>query len=128
MRILPCDLIKCTCDGSVYNKTCVKWPLSKRPKVGFQDRLSLNAGQKYCRMLLIFIKLSFVIKIFVLSFFEKPFCTGFTIHIKWSLAKTQDYPMAAIFFVCLVTLRPKSTAMVMAERSVHLTTLFPGQA
>ena len=24
---------------------------SKRPKIGFQDHLSLNAGQKYCRML-----------------------------------------------------------------------------
>ena len=34
-----------------YSKTCVKWPLSKRPKIGFQDQLSLNAGQKYCRML-----------------------------------------------------------------------------
>ena len=30
--------------------------------------------------------------------------------------------------VCFVALRPKSTAMVMAGRSVHLTTLFPGQA
>ena len=29
-------------------------------------------------------------------------------------------------FVCFVALRPKSTAMVMAGRSVHLTTLFPG--
>ena len=28
------------------SKTCVK-----RPKFGFQDQLSLNAGQKYCRML-----------------------------------------------------------------------------
>ena len=27
-------------------------------------------------------------------------------------------------FVCFVALRPKSTAMVMARRSVHLTTLF----
>ena len=27
-----------------------------------------------------------------------------------------------------VPLRPMSTAMVIAERSVHLTTLFPGQA
>ena len=34
-----------------YSKTCVKQPLSKRQKIGFQDRLSLNAGQKYCRML-----------------------------------------------------------------------------
>ena len=33
-----------------------------------------------------------------------------------------------ILFVCFVALRPKSTAMVMAGRSVHLTTLFPGQA
>ena len=34
-------------------------------------------------------------------------------------------------FVCLfvfVALRPMSTAMVNAGRSVHLTTLFPGQA
>ena len=30
--------------------------------------------------------------------------------------------------VCVVALRPKSTAMVIAGRSVHLTTLFPGQA
>ena len=30
--------------------------------------------------------------------------------------------------VCFVALRPKSKAMVMAGRSVHLTTLFPGQA
>ena len=31
-------------------------------------------------------------------------------------------------FVWFVALRPKSTAMVIAGRSVHLTTLFPGQA
>ena len=28
-----------------YSKTCVKLPLSKTPKFGFQDQLSLNAGQ-----------------------------------------------------------------------------------
>ena len=33
-----------------------------------------------------------------------------------------------LYFVCFVALRPKSTAMVIAGRSVHLTTLFPGQA
>ena len=32
------------------------------------------------------------------------------------------------YFVCFVALRPKSTAMFMARRSVHLTTIFPGQA
>ena len=30
-------------------------------------------------------------------------------------------------FVCFVALRPKSTAMVIAGRSVYLNTLFPGQ-
>ena len=35
----------------IYSKTCLKRLLSKRPQIGFQDQLSLNAGQKYCRML-----------------------------------------------------------------------------
>ena len=71
----------------MHSKTCVKRPLSIRPKTGFQYQLSLNAGQRYCRMLqgehsaipLTFIKLPFVIKIFVLSIFEQPFYTGFTV-------------------------------------------------
>ena len=31
----------------LYSKTCVKRPLSKRPKIGFRDQLhvSLNTGQ-----------------------------------------------------------------------------------
>ena len=72
---------------SIYSKTCLKWPLSKRPKIGFQDQLSLNAGQKYCRMLqgehsaklFTFIKLSFAIKTLVLSIFEWPLKTSFTV-------------------------------------------------
>ena len=68
----------------IYSKTCVKWPLSKRPKIGFQDQLSLNAGLKYCNsaILLTFIKLPIVIKIFVLSIFEWPFYTGFTVCVE----------------------------------------------
>ena len=57
----------------------------KRQKINFEDQLSLNTGQKYCRMLQgkhyailsTFIKLSVVIKIFVLSIFDLPFYTGF---------------------------------------------------
>ena len=53
----------------------------------FQGGLLLNAGQKYCRMLQrehfaipsTFIKLPFVIKIFVLSIFKWPLMTGFTV-------------------------------------------------
>ena len=37
--------------NSIYSKTCLKRLFSKRPKMGLQDQLSLNAGQKYCRML-----------------------------------------------------------------------------
>ena len=33
------------------SKNCLKRPLKKKTKIGFQDRLLLNAGQKYCRML-----------------------------------------------------------------------------
>ena len=33
-----------------------------------------------------------------------------------------------VLFVCFVALRPKSTAIVMAGPSVHLTTLIPEQA
>ena len=50
-------------------------------KIGYQDQLSLNAGQKYehSAILSTFIKLPLiVIKIFVLSIFEWPFYTGFT--------------------------------------------------
>ena len=43
----------------------------------------------------------------------------------YDLSDTQD---RLILFVCFVALRPKSTAMVIAGRSVHLTTLFSGQA
>ena len=68
-------------DCLLYSKTCLKRPLRE------EDQLSLNAGQKYCRMLqgehsailLTFINLPNVIKIFVLSFFEWLLITYFTI-------------------------------------------------
>ena len=44
------------------------------------------------------------------------------------LVETAQKVIIATLFVCFVALRPKSTAMVIAGRSVHLTTLFPGQA
>ena len=60
-----------------------------------EDQLSLNAGQKYCRMLqgehsailLTFIKLPFVIKIFVSSYFEwlPKKCFAVLKTVLWSL-------------------------------------------
>ena len=77
-------------ENILYIKTCVEWSLSKKTKIGFQDQLLLNAGQKYCRMLqgehsailLTCIKIPFVINIFVLSIFEWPFYTGFTLLLR----------------------------------------------
>ena len=77
----------------MYSKNCLKRPFKKMTEIGFEDQLSLNAGQKYCRMLQehsailsTFIKLPFVIiKIFVLSIFEWPHKTGFTVHSTFSV-------------------------------------------
>ena len=43
-------------------------------------------------------------------------------------AKPQLAEVISLLFFCFVALHPKSTAMVIAGLSVHLTTLFPGQA
>ena len=89
-----------------YSKTFVIQPLSKRPQICFQDQLSLNAGQKYCRMpqgehsaiLSTFIKLPFVIKIFVLSIFEWPFYTGFTVlTVPFKFAEDDLYKICLCF-------------------------------
>ena len=91
-----------------YIKTYVKRPLSKRPKFGFQDQLSLNAGQKYCRMLQgehsailsTFIKLPIVIKIFVLSIFERPFYTDFT----WLKSVLLGIPLGELYALLKILL------------------------
>ena len=60
----------------VYSKTCVKLPLSKRPKLVFKTNYRLM----HSAILSTFIKLPFVSKIFALSIFVWPFYTGFTVH------------------------------------------------
>ena len=79
-----------------HEKTRLKLNLCKTATlklIGFQDQLSLNAGQKYCWMLQeehsailsTFSKLPFVIKIFVLSIFEWPLYTGLNVYPIWAL-------------------------------------------
>ena len=64
--------------GQIFSKTCLKRPIKMKTKIGFQDWLLFNAGQKYCRMLQYsailsnFIKLPFSINTFVLSIFKWP--------------------------------------------------------
>ena len=70
-----------------YSKTCVKRSLSKRQKICFKinyrqmqvKSIAEFQGEHYA-ILWTFIKLPFVIKIFVLSIFEWLFYTGFTVH------------------------------------------------
>ena len=51
------------------------------------------------------------------------------IHIKFTeTCSFLELLLLASLLVGFLALRPKSTAMVIAGRSVHLTTLFPGQA
>ena len=50
------DELRDSCKAGVitrldYSETCLMRPLKKKTKNWFQNRLSLNAGQKYCRML-----------------------------------------------------------------------------
>ena len=69
-----------------YSKTCVKQPFSKRLKLVFKTNFrlmqvkSIAECSKHSAILSTFIKLPFVIKIFVLPIFEWPFYTGFTIQ------------------------------------------------
>ena len=62
---------------------------------GFQDQLSLNAGQKHSSILSTSVKLPFVIKIFVLSIFQRLFYTDFivlkrTISMRQNVLKLVD--------------------------------------
>ena len=75
----------CVCVLQHTNEECLitQWRHYKKDrKLVFQ--LSLSAGKKYCRehsaILSTFILLPFVIKIFALPIFEKPFYTGFTVN------------------------------------------------
>ena len=72
----------------------------KKTKIGFQNWLLLNAGQKYYRMLqeehsailLTFIKLPFVFKTFVLSIFEWSLKTVFTVLTAFTFAYNWQQP------------------------------------
>ena len=74
--------------------------VSKRQKIGFQDRLALNAGQKYCRMLQgehptiysTFIKLPFAIKIFFCLFLSGCFTQVLLYTLIISLTKIFTSP------------------------------------
>ena len=71
-----------------YSKTCVKLSTLKDHKLVFKTDYCLmqvisiaeGSNGEHSAILSTFIKLPFVIKIFVLSIFEWPFYTGFTVQ------------------------------------------------
>ena len=58
---------------------------------------------------------------------KMPFFVGGAVVVSY-LDLNSLYTCFLSYFCLFVALRPKSTAMVIAGRSVDLTTLFPGQA
>ena len=113
-------------------KPVYKTETLKRPKIGFQDQLSLNAGQVYFRIFLgyanisnivlgmhklpifllqgenstilsTFLKIPFVIKIFVLSFLSGHLYTGLTVPLILYLcgyALLDNYSLGAVSWLC----------------------------
>ena len=74
--------------GTFTVKPVLSGHSKRRLKIGFQDPLSLNVAQNYCRMLQkehsallsTFFKLILVIEIFVLSIYEWLLRTGLTVY------------------------------------------------
>ena len=71
----------------LYSKNCLEQPLSKRAKMVFKTNYCLMQVKsiaecskgEHSAILSIFIKLLFVIKTFILSIYEWPLKTGFTV-------------------------------------------------
>ena len=92
----------------LYSKTCVKRPLSKRQTIRFQTKSSLNAGQKYYRMLQgehsvilsTFIKLPLVIKILVLFILSGRFTQVLRLYFCVNMC----------LFVCVFVIRNSDTS------------------
>ena len=68
-----------------YSKTCLKQPFKKKTKIGFQDRLPLNAGQKYCRMLSWSILKYFRPSLSYHVSLRPLFCLFLSCHLRWGL-------------------------------------------
>ena len=79
------DSVFCKCvTKNNYSKTCVKGPLSKIQKMVFKANyrlMQVKSIPEHSAILSTFIKLPFVIMLFVLSIFDWPFYTGFTVVI-----------------------------------------------
>ena len=97
------NLGKCINNNTQLN--LCKTSTLKKIKIGFQDQLSLNVGQKYGRMLRehsailsTFIKLPFVIKISVLSIFEWPFYTDISYFVHFPVLETRIITNPVMYF------------------------------
>ena len=94
----------------MYSKTCIKKGHSQKDqKLVFKTNYSLmqvKSIAEHSAILSTFIKLPFGIKIFVLSIFEWPFYTGFTVRFSHSLimhvhlsSRARDYNVDPFIYV-----------------------------
>ena len=61
----------------LYSETCLKRPLKRRQNIGFQDRLLLYVGEKYCRMLS---RLLLNVDESIAECSKRAFCNTFDLH------------------------------------------------
>ena len=78
--VLLCSICVRSCFTFTVNPV-LNGKSKRRPKIGFQDRLSLTVGLKYCRILQYFRPVLSYFKAFVLSIFEWLLKTCFTEHV-----------------------------------------------
>ena len=99
-------LIYCTEKNGICSKTCVKRPLSKRPKIVFQD-YHLMQGEHFA-ILLTFIKLSFVLEnlcfvYFCVALLHRFYCNGKFVCVD-ALCPSQQHLSHVGTFSCLLWL------------------------
>ena len=83
-----------------YSKTCLKRPLKRRQKKSFQDLWSLNAGKKYCRMLLWSILQYFWLALRYQMAFRPLFClflSGRLRHVSLCLHSVWSEPLLVVW-------------------------------
>ena len=96
-------------------------------EVVFYRRVNMVYGLLQCMMEVVFYR-----RIWYMDCYNvlRKWCFTEEIIINYGIWILLQCIVEVVFYgrFCFVALRPKSTAMVIAGRSVHLTTLFPGQA
>ena len=109
----------------LYSKTCLKQPLKKNTKYWFSrpiiakcsSKVLQNAPREHSAILLTFFKLLFVLKTFVLSIFEGPLKTGFTVHnldvFFFQSSVSQEFVFMMVVIIALNVMKMMNTTFLL---------------